>query len=209
MTTDEELLERWRAGETEAGEVLFQRYFDTVCRFFDNKVFGEVRDELVQTTFLACVRARDQFRGKSSFRTYLFTIARNELYQHLRHKRRHLDRLDFGVTSLADLDITPRTRISGGEDRQRLLSALRTLPLEQQVLLELHYWEDMTPVQLAEVFEIAGPTARTRLFRARGALREAMERQSSGPTSATESVESLDAWARMLRKKWQARTGGE
>lgn len=200
MTTDLDLLLNWRAGDAAAGEALFKRHFDSIYRFFASKVQRDI-DELVQTTFLNCVRARDQFRSQSSFRTYLFTIARNELYRYLRRRQRDDARLDFSVTSLADICVTPRTKIAGDQDRQKLLRALRKLPLEQQLLLELHYWEELPPVELAEVFDIAHATARTRLFRARGALREQMERLADVPATSYESIESLDAWARSLRKQ--------
>lgn len=204
MTPDIDLLNQWRDGDNEAGEVLFKRHFDSIYRFFANKVQGDI-DELVQTTFLNCMRARQQFRAQSSFRTYLFTIARNELYRYLRRRQRDDARLDFSVTSLADLAVTPRTRIAGDEERQQLLRALRQLPVEQQVLLELHYWEEMTPIELAEVFDVAQATARTRLFRARAALREEMERLVDAPALSYQSVENLDAWAGQLRAKWQAK----
>lgn len=204
MNDDNDLLERWRAGDNDAGQALFHRHFKSICRFFENKISDDI-DELVQATFLACVRSRDRFQNRCSFRTYLFTIARNELYQHLRRQHQVDQRLDFGVTSLADLKVTPRTRIAEGEDRQRLLRALRRLPVEQQLLLELHYWEDMAPAELAQVFDVAHATARTRLFRARAALRELMEQLSGQPLPEHETVESLDAWARALRAEWARR----
>ncbi len=200
MLTDLELFQRWRDGDGDAGEELFQRHFKSICRFFDNKLSGDI-DELVQATFLRCMRAREQFRGQSSFRTYLYSIARNELYRHLQRRRRDNNALDFGVTSLADLETTPRTRIAGNQDRQLLLRGLRRLPVEQQLLLELYYWEDMAAPELAEVFDVATATARTRLFRARAALREIMEKLADEPSLAHSSVEDLDAWARGLQAK--------
>lgn len=196
MDPDLELLDRWCAGDRGAGNELFQRHFDAVCRFFQNKLDRDF-DELVQTTFLACVRSRAQFRRQSSFRTYLFTIARNELYGYLRRRRRD-QHLDFGVTSLADIETTARSRIDRHRTHERLLRGLRALPVEQQVLLELHYWEDMSPTELAEVLEIPAATARTRLFRARQALREHMAAQEGQPAQAVLSVEDLDAWARAV-----------
>lgn len=201
MDPDIELLARWRDGDTGAGNQLFQRHFDSICRFFENKIQGDI-DELVQTTFLACVRSRDQFRMQSSFRTYLFTIARHELYGYLRRRRRDGAALDFSVTSLADLGPSPTSEIARNQDHELLLRGLRTLPVEQQILLELHYWEDMTLVELAEVFDIAQPTARTRLFRARKALRQRMEELAAEPAPNHATIESLDAWARSLRAQW-------
>jgi len=168
---DLEQLERWRAGDVAAGQTLFARHFDSLCGFFATKCHGDA-DDLVQRTLLACVRAKDQFRAQSSFRTYLFTVARNELYQHLLKQRRDGSRLDFSITSIADLVTTPGTKLARDADRQRVLEILRKMPVEQQTLLELHYWEDLDIAALAEVFEISPGAIRVRLHRARKELKE-------------------------------------
>jgi RNA polymerase sigma factor (sigma-70 family) len=194
------LLERWRNGDREAGNQLFLRHFDSIYRFFDHKVEEEV-DDLVQATFTSCVHSRDQFRGQSSFRTYLFTIARHELYAYLRKRYRHRDDIDFDRVSLEHLTTSPTGRIARDQERKLLLHALRALPLEQQLLLELHYWEEMDAAQLAEVLGTAEPATRARLSRARKALREGMQSMSDSPLPAHSSLEDLDAWASRMRTK--------
>ena len=187
------LLRRWRDGDETSGQALFTRHFDSIYGFFETKCPAEA-DELVQATFFECVRARDQFRAESSFRTYLFTIARHSLYRLLRTRQRKDSKLDFEISSIADLGTTPTKRIARNQDRQAILEALQRLPVEQQTLLELHYWEDMQIAQLAEVFEVTAAAMRTRLHRARGALRDAME--SRAPAAVLESLETMDVWAR-------------
>jgi RNA polymerase sigma factor (sigma-70 family) len=195
VDADYELLDRWRAGDNEAGQALFARHFDSVYGFFASKCDGEI-DELVQVTFLACVRARDQFRKESSFRTYLFTIARHELYRYLRQRQRDGERIDFSTTSVAELATTPGSRLARSAEHRQLLGALRRLPLEQQTLLELHYWEDMDIGALAEIFATPAGTIRTRLHRARRALRDRMEAAQSAPPHALATLEGFDTWAR-------------
>lgn len=190
---DHELLDKWRAGDADAGQDLFERHFDSIYGFFETKCAAEA-DELVQATFLACLRAKTQFRKESSFRTYLFTIARNELYRVLRGKQRDGERLDFALSSIADLISTPGTKLARNQEHKHLLDALQRLPVEQQALLELHYWEDMEIAQLAEVFEAPAVTIRTRLHRARKALRDLME--GSAPSQVLETLESMDVWAK-------------
>jgi len=170
MDADLELLERWRSGDNTAGEALFARYFDSLCGFFATKCNDT--DELVQRTLVACLKAKEQFRQQSSFRTYVFTVARNELYHYFRKLRRDEERLDFSVTSVAELVTTPATRLARDAERRRIIEILRTLPLEQQTLLELHYWEDMDMAALAEVFETTPGNIRVRLHRARKALKD-------------------------------------
>jgi RNA polymerase sigma factor (sigma-70 family) len=174
MDPDLALLDRWRGGDQAAGHALFSRHFASVFRFFEHKCRGDA-DELVQQTFLACVRARDQFRGQSSFRTYLFTVARHELYRHLRKLRRDEERLDFGVTSIGEIVTTAGSKLARQQHAERLREALQSLPAEQQLLLEMCYWHDLEPTALAEVFDVPAATIRTRLFRARKALRERLQ----------------------------------
>jgi RNA polymerase sigma factor (sigma-70 family) len=191
------LLEQWRGGDAAAGEALFQRHFDSIYGFFETKCETEA-DELVQATFTACLRARDQFRKESSFRTYLFTIARHELYRVLRNKQRAGERFDFEASSIAEIVSTPGTRIARNQEHRRLIQAMQQLPVEQQTLLELHYWEDLGIGELADVFDVEATTIRTRLYRARKALRDKMEGQA--PAEALESLETMDGWAKQLAR---------
>lgn len=171
MDPDLELLGRWREGDRAAGEALFARHFPSLCRFFATKCGADAED-LIQRTMLACVRARDQFRAEATFRTYLFTVARNELYRYLRTSRRDGDRLDFSITSIAQLVSTPATRLARDAERRRLQEAIRELPVELQTLLELHYWEELDAPALAAVFDTTPGAIRVRLHRARQTLRE-------------------------------------
>lgn len=186
------LVDRWRSGDKAAGHVLFQRHFDSVSRFFETKCEAEA-DELVQATFLACVRAKDQFRKESSFRTYLFTIARHELYRVLRERQRFVD---VEQSSIAQIVTTPGTLLDRNHDKARLVQALQQLPVAQQTLLELHYWENLGIGELAEVFEVEPATIRQRLHRARVALRDRI--QGHAPPRALETLETMDVWAQRL-----------
>lgn len=191
--SDLDLLARWRAGDQAGGRDLFARYFEPLHRFFANKC-GEP-DELVQATFMALLKAREQFAGRSSFRTYVFTIARNELYRHVRTLQR--GRLfDPEVSSIEQVATTIGARIARKQEHRMMCAALRTLPLEQQTLLELHYWEDVDIAALSEIFDTEPATMRMRLHRARVALREAMLANKAAPPAVLASLETLDTWAR-------------
>jgi RNA polymerase sigma factor (sigma-70 family) len=191
------LLARWRSGETAAGQALFKRYFPMIHRFFTTKCTAEA-EELTQATFLACVRAKDQFRADSSFKTYLFTIARNELHHHLRTKARKLDKLDFELSSILDIATSMGTQLVRSREHQQLLEALQHLPVEQQTLLELHYWEDVDIAGLSEIFGISAESMRARLYRARNALREKL--LALAPKEALQDEETMDVWIQQQEK---------
>lgn len=194
-SSDLELLEAWRGGDLRAGNALFQRHFAALSRFFRNKIDVGVED-LIQDTFLACVEGRDRFAGRSSFRTYLFSVARYLLYA--RYRRRQRD-LDVTVTSVIDLGASPSRPLGRREEEAALLKALRSIPIEHQIALELAYWEGMKGPEIAEVLGINANTARSRLARARAALRKALAEGGASLGLSNATPADLDAWAASLR----------
>jgi RNA polymerase sigma factor (sigma-70 family) len=170
MSPDSELIDRWRGGDAAAGGALFARHFDSLYRFFRTKC-GDDADELVQSTLLACIDARDKFRGEASFRTYLFAIARQKLHRFFATQ----PRFDPLVSSVAAITTTVRSKLAHAERSDALVSALRSLPLEWQTLLELHYWEGMDTNMLAAVFDVPVGTVRVWMHRARVKLRGLLE----------------------------------
>lgn len=189
MADDHELLAQWGEGDSRAGSTLFARHFAGLFRFFATKVDDEVED-LVQATLLNCVKYRARLARADSFKAYLFTIARRRLYQHLTSKIR-AESIDFGASSIVDLGGSPSSVLAHKEEEHALLGALRTLPVELQVLLELHYWEHMTIDESAKVLELPLGTAKTRLRRARTLLRERL--QGAHGTGSDEGLERFVA----------------
>lgn len=199
MADDFELLEAWRSGDNAAGNTLFDRHFESLYRFFRNKVLQGAED-LVQQTFLACVQARQSIRGDSSFRTYLFTAARSKLYTHLDKRRREGERVDWGVTSCADLGISPTGILAKNDEQRMLLVGLRQLPLDLQVALELFYFEQLRGPDLARVLDIPEGTVRSRLRRGQQLLRERLSRGEASPAAVESTMGDLEGWAEGLRK---------
>jgi RNA polymerase sigma factor (sigma-70 family) len=88
------------------------------------------------------------------------------------------------VSSIAELVTTAGTRLARSEEHRRVVEALRALPVEQQTLLELHYWEELDVAALSEVFSLEPGTTRVRLHRARQRLRELLELQGEADAEA-------------------------
>ena len=172
MKDEWELLRSWQAGDEVAGRELVDAHFPAISRFFRAKLGDDVED-LVQQTFLACLEARDRIAGPS-FRSYIFGIASRRLYSHLRGRYR--DRaLDFAVSSLEDLGTTPSESVARGQRASVLHAALRRLPVESQLTLELAYWEDLSTSEIGEALGIEPGSVRSRLSRARDRLRTLVE----------------------------------
>lgn len=200
--TDGELLERWAAGDGASGEALFERHFEAVARFFRNKTGGVAGqgityDDLVQQTFLGCVEARERFRRDASFRTFLFAVARNVLSKH--YRSRTVGAFDPATTSVVDLGASPSAVVARDRDQQLLLQGLRTLPVDAQIALELHFWEGMTAAEIAGVIGVPVGTAKTRLRRARQLLEAAVRGLQEGDRPVDPTGTRLETWAREVR----------
>jgi RNA polymerase sigma factor (sigma-70 family) len=199
--TDDELLRAWAGGDQGAGVALCRRHFDALYRFFRTKA-PDAYEDLVQTTMMECVRSKERVRGDAPFRAFLFAVARNCLLHHFRSRFR--DRLDFDASrsSVADLDPRPSTIAARNAEHVRLLEAMRRIPLDLQVVLELHYWEELGTRELATALEIPQGTVKSRLRRAREALRAALAAHApspAAPEAAPEAEDRLGAHVRALR----------
>ena len=175
MGTDIELLDAWCGGDNSAGDVLIRRHFESICRFFRSKL-GEDVEDLIQRTFQICTVRRKELTPEGSFRGFLFGVARNLLLDHLRRLYRRGEHDDLHMYSLRDLGTSPSEAVARGERELLIQEAMRRLPLGQRMLLELAHWEDLSGREIAQALDIGENTVRSRLSRARAALREELER---------------------------------
>lgn len=198
VLSDFELLEAWRSGDARAGSELFGRHFQGVYQFFRSKV-EPVAEDLTQQTFLHCAKSRDDFRGSASFRTYLFVIARNQLYMYLREHARSGTTVDFETVSLEDLSIRASSLLVVREEHKLLVHALRRLPLELQIALELYYVQRLRGRELVEALGLRPGTVRSRIRRAMEQLRERIAELAGSPQRIRTTLTDLARWAEDVR----------
>ena len=199
--SDEALLIAWRGGDARAGEALFSRHLRGMIRFFVPKVGHQDGQDLVQDTFLGLREGLERFRGDASVRTMLFAIARNKLNDHFRRLTRARERFAFdpGDHSLAEVATTPTQRMAGEEQHLLLLRALRQLPLDTQVMLEMHYWEQLSVREIARIVDQPVNTVKARMYRGRRQLEVQMQQLAESPQELQTTADGLSAWAARLR----------
>jgi RNA polymerase sigma factor (sigma-70 family) len=203
MTSDVDLLARWRQGDRAAAKQLIERHFDSLHRFFRSTVPGFAED-LVQETWLVCVKNHDQLALTASFRAYILGIARNKVLMHWRTHGRRGASVDFDLASLEDVEPTPTQLLARGQSDQLLLRALRRIPLEQQMLLQLHYWEGMAGPELATFLGVPEGTVRGRLRRAKESLARELGSLAAAPVDVPlddASLDDLERWVRSVRRQ--------
>lgn len=198
--SDHALALAWKAGDKTAADQLFERYYEPVARFFCNKA-GEAADDLVQKTFLACLEGIERLQRPEDFRRYLFAVAYRLLCRHYRTLRRTPPRVDFDEVTALDLDPSPSRVVARRREQRLVLEGLRRLPLNQQVVLELHYWEGMRGSDIAEILDIPLGTAKTWLLRGRKALAKVLASIADDHRVLESTLSNLEGWAQALREQ--------
>ena len=202
---DLELLEAWRAGDEAAGNKLLRQFFQPLRRFFANKAAPDDVGDLIQQTMEGCVRGSERFRGDSTFRTYLFGVARRTLAYHLRSKRNRdgrTDELDLEAVSVRELVPGPSSIVAKDRQRQLVFEALRAISIDDQIMLELYYWEPMTAAEIAQMYGMVEPTVRGRIKKAKQAFEAELAALSGGEVEWRGSLSELEAgsWVDEIRK---------
>lgn len=165
--TEEQLMLAFSEGAADAFAELFARYKQPVFGFFRRRVPDRAQaEELTQETFLAIVRGAARYQPRALFRTYLYAIG----FRILRAYRRK------AALRVALLGATAGSRERGVPDATDagllLHHAMKKLEHTDREILMLREFEQLTYSEIAELLRLPVNTVRSRLFRARAALRE-------------------------------------
>jgi len=189
--SDDALVARAKEKDFEAFEALVERYQDKVYRLAFRFMRNETEaKEIVQETLLSVWRKLDGFKGDSQFSSWLYRVTANAALMRLRTQRRHpevsteeLDPsfLDRGgpaygqVTSPGDnWARRPDDELQSEELRTQLQRAIDDLPEIYRTVFLIRDVDGFSTEETAEALDISVPTVKTRLHRARVALREAI-----------------------------------
>ncbi|MCB9712393.1 MAG: sigma-70 family RNA polymerase sigma factor [Myxococcales bacterium] len=210
MDPEIELLRRWRDGDGKAGDQLLLRYHTIIWRTVATKVPEAEVEDLVQRVILALVERRDRISSDLKFRSYALAVARKMILGHFRERyRKPVDHVGVADTSVKDLGAGASSIVLAREQDRLLLEALRSLSLDDQLVLELYYWEGMTGAELGAVFDCLEPTVRGRLHRAKGRLELELVELSKQHRELAETMTDLDAWAASVREALQPQLQGK
>lgn len=196
--SDDELIERARHKDFAAFETLLERYEDKVFRLAFRFVRNESdAKEILQDTFLSIWRKLDTFKGDSQFSSWVYRVTANAALMRLRSQRRHpqistedlpagfLDShgagLGDGVGGAGHLPSPgenwakrPDDQLQSDELRSHIQAAVDKLPELYRTVFLLRDVEGLSTEETAEMLGISVPTVKTRLHRARIALRESI-----------------------------------
>jgi RNA polymerase sigma-70 factor (ECF subfamily) len=196
---DGELLQRWRAGESAAGEELFTRYFVPVFRFFSAQLSDPADvEDLTQRTFAGCIAGRDRIHDDAAFRGYLFGIARKRLATHFAERPASHARVSLSVAELERMQSSPSRAFARADQQRLLLRAIAALPDDVRSAVEMFYLESRTLQSIAGLLGIPVGTVKSRLFRGRTLLRDALAGHGSDPRLRDDTIAAVEQASQAL-----------
>lgn len=181
-------------------EAAFRLHFPPVYRFIARRVGQALAEDLAAETFATAYRRRASFEpARGSVRSWLYGIAVNLVRNHWRaeHHMLALDARLLPETDVADGTDAADLRVVAAMLAPRLAAALGELASDQREVLLLYAWAELSPEEIAAALDIQPGTARSRLWRARAALREQLgdfdfDMWTFGGPSADPAVGGLD-----------------
>jgi RNA polymerase sigma-70 factor (ECF subfamily) len=168
--SDEKLMLAFVHGSPDAFTELFRRYGTPIHAFFRRRVSDPARaEELTQETFLALLRAAKRYEPRALFRTYLYAVALKILRA---HRRKAVFRAAFFGRPETIPDPAKQDATETGLWVRHAVSQLEAT--EREILL-LREFEQLSYAEIAVLLRLPVNTVRSRLFRARTALRQLLE----------------------------------
>jgi RNA polymerase sigma-70 factor (ECF subfamily) len=171
------LVDRARAGDRSAFEELVRQHADrlhaVVLRFVADR---EAAQEVTQEAFLRAWRSIGRFQGRSRFFTWLYRIGINEAKRRAAREPTEVASLDDEpIPEAPDWSEAPEARLEQSDLRRVLEDAIRGLPIEYRAPVILRDVEGLSTREAAEVMELGEAAFKSRLHRARLALRRALD----------------------------------
>ncbi len=185
---DQQLVERAQKGDTRAFDLLVLKYQGRVANLVSRYVSNSAEvEDVTQEAFIKAYRALPKFRGDSAFYTWLYRIAANAAKNYLvaLGRRPSSDQVIdegeyFDLPGRLKDHESPDAVLMGMELEQAVSSAIDSLPDELRAALTLREFEGLSYEEIAEILGCPIGTVRSRIFRAREAINQRVEKQLGG-----------------------------
>jgi RNA polymerase sigma-70 factor (ECF subfamily) len=176
--SDEQLMAAFGGGSKDAFGELFSRYKQPLFGFFRRRVADAAQaEELAQETFLAVLRASSRYEPRALFRTYLYAIGFKVLGA---HRRKAAFRATFLGTAVEGREPALQNAMEAEVWLRQAVGKLERL--DREILL-LREFEQLSYAEIAELLSLPVNTVRSRLFRARMALRDLLAAPAPKPSA--------------------------
>lgn len=174
-TADDALLARVADGDRSAMRVLYLRHAQSAQRFVQSRLRDQFEvSDVVQSAMLEVWRTAGRFQGRSSVRSWILSIARNKMIDHIRKDAR--TELSEPDDTVPDDAPTAEVVIANAQDAARVRACVDELNAQQRAAIHLAFFEDLSYGEIAEIENVPDGTIKTRVFHAKKLLLRCLSR---------------------------------
>lgn len=171
--TDQQLMQWIAAGDESMMGTLFERHhrslFQFACRMLGDAASAE---DIVQEAFIRMLKSARRYRGEGSVKAWMFNIARNLIFDQMRHNSRQSAREPAHFDELEHDAETPEQAMEQGRQQQTLQQAMMRLSRQTREVLLLGRFHTNNFDELAQILDCTVGNARVRVHRAMKQLQE-------------------------------------
>jgi len=176
ILSDEELVEKGRAGDDRALSALVERHHAAAFRVaFSMLRDNDAAEDVVQDSFIKAFRALEGFRGDSPFRTWVLTIARNQARHALRQRGRRRETALEDAGQVSSERKAPDAEVIDAQETLRARRMMESLPEKQKLSVALRIEEGLSFKEIGEIIGSSEGAARVNYFHGIRRLRELMQ----------------------------------
>ncbi len=182
--SDEELMREFQADQTLAFNELYSRYKSALYSYFSRLTSPSIAEELLQELFIKIIQKKNSFQFKSTFKTWIWTIANNTIIDFWRSKNHQIQKLTIELDDQIDDQINEsHFLIDSPEDvllkkvkNKQLEDCINELPEEQKQIVFLHTYSELSHEEISQITDASIGAIKSALFRAKEKLTQCFKK---------------------------------
>ncbi len=172
---------------------LYSKYHHDVFQFIFYMVKNrEQAEDLVQEVYIRVLKSYDRFEGKSSEKTWLFSIARNVAIDHFRKQKgwrqKIAEKFDWSTGQIKDENPIPEEIALQNEEISLIYQCLEHCTVDQRMVIILRYIQELTIIETAEALGWTESKVKTTQHRALKVLKKEMEEKMAKEGTTSEKI---------------------
>jgi len=189
MVSEKNLIDQLKNGDLKAMEPLMQLHQDYVYTIAVQMVkSGNIAEELTQDVFIKVFKKIDSYQEKSKFSTWLYTITYRTCLNYLEKKK-----IIFNMSEIAAIEkdddigdfilkeefVNTISQFEENEKQKIIWSVIDSIPQQQGVVIALHYLQQFSIKEIANMMNVPDNTIKTHLFRGRNSIKVNLQKHFS------------------------------
>lgn len=183
---DVQLMLRFKAGDLPSFDVLLKKYFPRILNFIYRYTANETRaEDIAQEVFIRVYKSRAGYNPHATFKTWLYTIAKNCALNELRKNKRHMESLDRPLTVQGEdmyrdqVDpkaVRPDQLLMHRDKEQMVKKAIALLPKNQKTAIVLRKYDHLSYAEIAQIMRTSEKAVKSLLSRGKENLRKSLSK---------------------------------